>query len=198
MSRSADLLMGVASFLKEAKRENNAKIFKTVRAELDRYDFADLVKDSSAAPYARVCLLRKRPAKRADGAIDEDVSVAIVVVAGREGRPNPAFSSADLAALGMLDDIVRVLMLDPYAGMTKLEAADIGDGLVVVSEQSNEAGVCIALQEVKWRLLETHIARPSIQRAIATGRNPETFTGVAINGGDAELSPLGFDPDDAP
>lgn len=198
MSRVAELLTAVSTRLAAAKRPDETRLFRSVRAELDRYDFADLLKDAAGAPYARVCLLRAKPVARADGGLDQDVSVAIVVVARREGRPNPAFSSEDIAALGLIDGVTGVLMLDPYVGLTRLQAAEIGDGLVVVSGQSNEAGVCIALLEAKWRLLETHIARPAIQRAIETGRNPAIYTGVAINDGPAELPPLGFDPEDAP
>lgn len=186
MSRVAALLTAAAAKLAAAKRPDDSRLFRTVRAELDRYDFADLTKDKAAAPFARVCLLRAKPLRRSDGGIDQDVSVAIVVVAGREGRPNPAFSSEDIAALGLIDAVTAELMADPYVGLTGLQAADIGDGLVVLSGQSNEAGLCIALLEVKWRLLETHIARPAIQRALETGREPLDATQVAIGDRDPE------------
>lgn len=200
MSRVIDLLAAVTDRLAAARREDDTKLFTGVRYELGRYDFADLLQESVRAPAARVCLLRAKPVPRADAGLDLDVSVAIAVVAGRSGRADPKASSADKVAIELLDGSTIALMLDPYVGLTKLQAAEFGDQLVVVSDgdSENTAGISIALMEVKWRLLETHIARPAIQRAIETGRNPAVYTGVAINDGPTELPPLGFDPEDAP
>jgi|GEM_PF-1664123 len=186
MSRVAALLTAVAGKLRAARDEANRPVFTEVRVELDRYDLADLVNDSTRAPTARVCFMRSKPVKREDGGLDLDVSVAIVVVAGRQGRANPELSSADLAALGLLDRCTVELMFDPYVGLGQLQAADIGDQLVAVSEQSNKHAVAIALLETKWRLLDAHIARPAIQAAIETGRNRWTPDGIAIGDGEPE------------
>lgn len=199
MSRVAALLEGASDALRVLRTEADKVAFTEVRSELDRYDFADILKDSTRVPTARVCLLRAKPVKRSDAGIDMDVSVAIVVVAGREGRANPNFSSADLAVLMLLDRVSAELMLAPYVGLTKLTAADLGEQLVVASEQSNDKGLAIALMEVKWRLLDVQIARPAIQRALETGREPFLPTGVSINGGEPEPPLVGYvPPEDAP
>lgn len=194
MSRVAALLNGIAGSLRALQRENAKPVFTSVAAELDRYAFDDLLKDSARAPFARVCLLRAKPAGRSDAGIDMDVSVAIVVVAGREGRANPDFSSADFAVLDLLDRCTAELMRDPYVGLTKLKAADLGEQLVVASEQSNTKALAIALMEAKWCLLDVQIARPQIQRALETGREPWLPDSVAINDGPIELPPLGHVP----
>ena len=194
MSRVAALLTGIAASLQDLKRLDDKPIFKEVAVELDRYAFDDLLKDSARAPFARACLLRTKPVGRSDAGVDMDVSVAIIVVADREGRANPGFSSADSAVLNLLDLCTAGLMQDPYVGLTKLQAADLGEQLVVASEQSNNKGLAIALMEVKWRLLDVQIARPQIQRALETGRQPWWPSGVGINGGDAEPPLVGHEP----
>ncbi len=194
MSRVAALLNAVAGSLRVLEREDTKLVFTGVAAELDRYAFDDLLKDSARAPFARVCLLRAKPAGRSDAGIDMDVSVAIVVVAGREGRANPDFSSADFGVLELLDRCTTELMRDPYVGLGKMMAAELGEQLVVASEQSNTKALAIALMEVKWRLLDVAIARPQIQRALETGREPWLPNSVAINGGPTELPPIGYEP----
>lgn len=196
MSRVVALLAAVTDRLNAARREDETRLFTGVRYELGRYDFSDLMQESVRAPAARVCLLRAKPVPRSDAGLDMDVSVAIVVVAGRAGRADAKASSADRAALDLLDLSTIELMLDPYVGLTKLRAADFGDQLVVVSdgESENKAGIAIALMEVKWLLLETHIARPVIQRALETGREPWKPTQVSINGRPPEEPPLGYQP----
>lgn len=194
MSRIAALLMAAGAQLRELTTEAAARVFTEVKVELDRYDFADLLNDSTRVPTARVCLLRAKPVSRSDAGLDQDVSVAIVVVAGRSGRANPDLSSADLAALNLLDQCALSLMGNPYVGLGKLQAADLGDAMVVMSEQSNKAGIAIALMEVKWRLLDVFIARPAIQRALETGREPFTQTGISINDGAPEPRPTDAEP----
>lgn len=193
MSRTAQLLIAVAAVLSAARRENDARLFSDVRAELDRYDFDDLLKDSQKAPYARVCLLRAKPIALAGGGSDLDLSVAIVVVAGREGRSNPAVASADIAALGLLDGATAALMADPYVGLTKLSAAAFGNQLVVASEQTTKQGLCIALMEVNWTLRENQVARPPVRRVL----NDEwSLQAVALGDGPAEQPPIGWTPPD--
>lgn len=192
MIRVAALLNAIAGSLRALQREDTNRVFTSVAAELDRYAFDELLKDSARAPFARVSLLRAKPAGRSDAGIDMDVSVAIVVVAGREGRANPDFSSADFAVLDLLDRCTAELMRDPYVGLGKMQAAELGEQLVVASEQSTQKGLAIALMEAKWRLLDVQIARPQIQRALETGREPWQPGSVAINDGPAELPPLGY------
>jgi hypothetical protein len=198
MSRIAALLMAAGAQLREMETQSGARVFTEVKVELDRYDFADLLTDSTRAPTARVCLLRAKPVSRSDAGLDQDVSVAIVVVAGRSGRANPDLSSADLAALGLLDQCALSLMAEPYVGLGKLQAAELGDAMVVMSEQSNKHGIAIALMEVKWRLLDVFIARPAIQRALETGREAFNPTSLTINGGAAQPRSTDAEPEPAP
>ncbi|TCR70521.1 hypothetical protein [Bosea sp. BK604] len=195
MSRLSELLIAAGGQLRALRDEANKPVFTEVRAELDRFDLSDLLSDSTRAPTARVCFMRAKPVARSDAGYDLDVSVAIVVVAGRTGRPNPDFSSADLHALQLLDACSLSIMLDPYVGLGQLQAAELGDQLVAVSEQSNKHGIAIALMEVKWRLLDVAIGRPVIQAALETGRVPSPATQVAINDGEPEPPPL---PETAP
>ena len=85
-------------------------------------------------------------------------------------------------------------VIGAYVGLTKLTAADLGEQFVVASEQSNEKALAIALMEVKWRLLDVKIARPQIQRALETGREPWLPDSVALGDGPAELPPVGYVP----
>lgn len=190
MSRLSELLVAIGAQLRALKDEAGKNVFTEVRVELDRYDLSDLLKDSTKAPTARVCFMRSKPVKTAGADLDLDVSVAIIVVAGRVGQASREFSSADLAALQLLDACSVSLMLNPYVGLTRLQQAELGDQLVAVSEQSTDKGVAIALLEVKWRLLEALLARPVIQAALETGRSPLQATQVAINSGEPEPPPL--------
>jgi hypothetical protein len=192
VSRLSDLLVAIGGQLRTLTDEAAAKVFTEVRVELDRFDLADLLKDSTKAPTARVCFMRAKPVKTAGADLDLDVSVAIVVVAGRTGRANPDFSSADLAALGLLDACSLSIMADPYVGLTRLTAADLGDQLVAVSEQSNDKAVAIALMEVKWRLLEALPARPALQAGLGNAAIDVPPAGYQVNDGD--VVPLEAEP----
>lgn len=184
MSRLSDLLIAIGNQLRALTDQADQQVFTEVRVELDRYDLSDLLKDSTRAPTARVCFMRSKPVKTAGADLDLDVSVAIVVVAGRVGQASREFSSADLAALGLLDACSISIMLDPYVGLTKLQQAELGDQLVAVSEQSNDKGIAIALMEVKWRLLEVLLARPSIQAGLGNETASAVPVGYQVNDGD--------------
>lgn len=183
MSRLSELLVAIGDQLRALKDEVGKNVFTEVRVELDRYDLSDLLKDSTKAPTARVCFMRSKPVKTAGADLDLDVSVAIIVVAGRVGQASREFSSADLAALQLLDACSISIMLSPYVGLTKLQQAELGDQLVAVSEQSTDKGVAIALLEVKWRLLEALLARPAIQSALGNGGTDAIPTGYQVNDG---------------
>jgi len=183
MSRLSELLTAIGTQLRALKDEAGKNVFTEVRVELDRYDLSDLLKDSTRAPTARVCFMRSKPVKTAGADLDLDVSVAIVVVAGRVGQQSREFSSADLAALQLLDACSVSLMLAPYVGLTRLQQAELGDQLVAISEQSSGTGHAIALMEVKWRLLEALLARPAIQSALGTGGPDAILSGYQVNDG---------------
>lgn len=197
MSRLSDLLVAIGAVLRAARDEADAKIFTEVRVELDRFDLGDLLKDSTKAPTARVCFMRAKPVPGIDGGYDRDVSVAIVVVAGRSGRATPDFSSADLASLNLLDACAAELMADPYVGLGQLHAAELGDQLVALSEQSNDKGLAIALMEVKWRLLQVEAPRAAIRSVIGTSDEAQPDQ-LAINGNDPVEPPVGYVPPVAP
>ncbi|PZU93123.1 MAG: hypothetical protein DI527_07695 [Chelatococcus sp.] len=189
MNRFAELLTAIAAAMRDAETALSHKMFVDVRVELDRYDLADLLEESTKTPACRICFLAGKPVKRPDGGEDMDVSVAIVVVAGREGRPNPDFASADMAALDLMTGVGDVISADPYVGLVKLGAADLGQSLVAVSEAtSKKKGIAIGLVEAKWRLLEMRQARPIVQAALGTGAAPQIPAGYAVN--DGEVVPL--------
>ena len=159
MSRVPELMAAVGGMLRGLTDDNGA-VFTEVRSELDRYDLSTLLKDSARAPFARICFLRAKPLRGADGRLAQDVSLAIIVVADREGAADPEFSSADIAALRLVDACTLGLMLAPNVGLGRISDADIGDGLVAVSGQSNDQGMAIALLEAKWRLHDAYQPTP--------------------------------------
>lgn len=190
MSRVAELLTAIAAALRAAETAPATRLFADVRVELDRYDLADLIQESTRTPACRVCFLAGKPVKNPDGSHDLDVSVALVVVAGREGRANPEFASADLAALELITGTANVIMADPYLGLGQLQAADIGQQLVAVSEATSKKGIAIALVEAKWRLLQVMVARPAVQTAVGLAGLDVPPTGFQINDGDVVPLPV--------
>lgn len=182
MNRLAELLTAVAGVMRAAETAPSRKLFDDVRIELDRYDLADLVKESTKTPACRVCFLAGKPVPRPDGGDDMDVSVALVVVAGPEGRANPDFASADMAALDLITGVSQALKANPSVGLGKIADASVGQSLVAVSQASTKANLAIALVEAKWRLLEVVIARPSVQQALETGLNGWGPTSFSTNG----------------
>lgn len=195
MNRIAELLQAIAGVMREAETAPARKLFADVRVELDRYDLADLVGESTKAPSCRVCFLAGKPVPRADGGDDLDVSIAIVVVAGPEGRANPDFASADMAALDLVTGVGQVLKANPSVGLGKIADTSIGQSLVAVSQATSKKSLAIALVEAKWRLLEFQVARPFVQRTLETGLNAWGPTSVSVNGGAPQTIPgLGGEP----
>lgn len=190
MSRVAELLTAIAAALRAAETAPGTRLFADVRVELDRYDLADLVQESTRTPACRVCFLAGKPVKNPDGSHDLDVSVALVVVAGRQGRPNPDFASADLAALELITGIGNVVMADPYVGLGKVQAADLGQQLVAVSEATSKKAMAIAMVEAKWRLLDVMVARPAVQTAIGLAGLDVPPAGYQINDGNVVPLPV--------
>ena len=199
MNRIAELLQAIAGVMRNAETAPARKLFADVRVELDRYDLADLIGESTKTPACRVCFLAGKPVPRTDGGDDMDVSVALVVVAGAEGRANPDFASADMAALELITGVGQVLKAYPSVGLGRIQDVSTGQSLVAVSQATSRKNLAIALVEAKWRLLEVTIARPNVQRTIETGLNPWTPDAVSINGGDPLPRPVGaLGPEDAP
>lgn len=182
MNRIAELLDAVAGVMSAAETAPNVSLFRDVRIELDRYDLADLVAESTKTPACRICFLAGKPVPRPDGGDDMDVSIALVVVAGATGRPNPSFASADMAALDLITGVSQALKLNPSVGLGKIADASVGQSLVAVSQATSKKNLAIALVEAKWRLLEVVVARPSVQQALQTGLNAWGPTSVSMNG----------------
>jgi hypothetical protein len=189
MSRTTALLTAVADLVRGMPTPQGEPAFRDVRVELDRYELAKMADETFQAPAARVCFLAGKSVPRTDRGLDRDVSIAIVVIAGREGRADTRFASADIAAMERLDWLTEAFLATPYVGLTRLGAAQIGDQMVAVSEASNKKGVCIALIEVTFRLHEVAIARPAIQRGIETGRLPYAPSGLSLNDGPSIPAP---------
>ena len=189
MNRLAELLTAVAGVLRAAEAAPSRKLFDDVRIELDRYDLADLVKESTKTPACRVCFLAGKPVPRPDGGDDMDVSVALVVVAGPEGRANPDFASADMAALDLITGVSQALKANPSVGLGKIADASVGQSLVAVSQATSKKNLAIALVEAKWRLLEVVVARPSVQQALEAGLNAWGPTSFSTNGSSPQPIP---------
>lgn len=183
MNRLVQLLGAIAGVLRAAETASGTRLFTDVRVELDRYDLADLVAESTKTPACRVCFLAGKRIKNPDGSRDLDVSVAIVVAAGREGRPNPDFASADVAALDLLAGVGDVIEDDPYVGLGQLTAADLGQELVAISEATSKKGIAIALIEAKWRLLQVTAPRPALRAALGIDGAGAVPTGYHVNDG---------------
>ncbi len=195
MNRIAELLQAIAGVMRAAETAPNTKLFRDVRVELDRYDLADLVGESTKTPSCRVCFLAGKPVPRADGGDDMDVSIAIVVVAGPEGRANPDFASADMAALDLVTGVGQVLKANPSVGLGRIADTSIGQSLVAVSQATSKKNLAIALVEAKWRLLEFQVARPGVQRTLETGLNAWGPTSVSVNGSTPQpIAGLGGEP----
>lgn len=181
MSRTRDLLDAVAAMLRGLTTGSGAA-FQDVRVELDRYDLGDLLKDSTRTPCARVCFMKGAAVRREPGHFDRDVSIAIVVVAGRSGRPSREIASADAAVLDLIDLVVAALGADPYVGLTRLSACELGDELVAVSEATSQKGMAIGLVEAKWRLLD--VMAGHAEPAATVGMGPDTASLTILAGDD--------------
>jgi hypothetical protein len=182
MSVIGALLSSIAAQLRASLDETDQPIFRDVRVELDRYDLGDLLKQSTLTPLARVCFQKSKMRPRSDGGMDCDVSIALVLAASRSGRANPEFSSADLAVVDLLMATSAVILRDPYFGLTQLSAAQLGDQMVAVSDESGGVGIAIAAMEIGVTLYDCLQARPIIQEAIETGRYPWEPDTLEVNG----------------
>ena len=187
MSRTLDLLEAVAVRLRQAQAGPGA-LFADVRIELDRYELGDLLKQSARTPAARVCFMRGKPALNARGGQDLTISVAVVVVAGRTGRPEPGLSSADAAVLDLMIAVNALLMADPYVGLARVSAADIGEQLVAVSDETGGKGVAIGLVEAAWTLRDVAPVFAAAGLAIGDAA-PAQPPAIAITADGGQIAP---------
>jgi hypothetical protein len=129
--------------------------FRDVRIELDRFGLDDLLAASARSPFARVCQAAVTPRRREGGGFDVDVTIAIVVVAGRSGRPGGTISSADSHCLDLMLAVAGRVQADPWFGLAGLTQADIPGMTVAVSDEaSGSHGVAIGVVEIRVTLLD--------------------------------------------
>lgn len=160
--RLTEFLDAVATALR------NSNLFVDVRVHLDPYDLGDVTVESFKAPAARVLFTVGKPAHRANGSMDLDCTVSIAVITKRTGRADPAFASADVAALNLTLAACQVVQDNPYFGLGKLTAAQVEGIKVAVSEKANEKGLAITVILFRSTLLEVVIEREAIGQLIGT------------------------------
>jgi hypothetical protein len=180
MSRVLELLNAVADMLAGLSGPEGL-LFADVRIELDRYELKDLLEESTRTPAARVCYLRGAPRRQASGRLDRDVSIAIILIARRTGRAAPQLSSADAAVLDLMERVSGAIAADPYMGLGRISAAEIGDELVAVSDATSRKGMAIGLVEAKWHLLDVHAGLPEAGIAAGVTADPRPV-GLALDG----------------
>ncbi|MCO4053404.1 MAG: hypothetical protein HEQ16_05015 [Bosea sp.] len=185
MSRVLDLLNAVADMLAGLPGPEGM-LFADVRVELDRYELKDLLEESTRTPAARVCYLRGAPKRQTSGRLDRDVSVAVILIARRTGRATPALSSADAAVLDLMEQVTGAIAADPYMGLGRISAAEIGDELVAVSDATSKKAMAIGLVEAKWCLLDVHAGQPEAAMSAGVIVDPRP---VSITVGGETLPP---------
>jgi hypothetical protein len=168
-----------------ATRLKDGGVCPDVQVHLDPVDLDALLTQSVRETALRVVFLGATAAPGLDGAQDLDISVAIVAVAGREGRADPAIASADVRVLQLLLDAMALVVADPYFGEVRVTAARTAGLRVAVSERSpdNKSGLAIALVEVSARLLSLVPAWPQLDAVFGTVRpaaSPITIDGMEV------------------
>jgi hypothetical protein len=152
-NRLTDYLEAVAEALRETM------LFRNVRVHLDVFDLDQVKADGFQAPAARILFGRARPIERPDTGLDLALSLVVVIVTQRTGRPAPDVASADVAATGLMMAVAECIQRDPYFGRARVGRARITDMKVGLSETSSKEGIAIALVEVGATLLS--VAGPS-------------------------------------
>lgn len=185
MSRMLALLDAVADMLAGLSGPDGL-LFADVRIELDRYELKDLLEESTRTPAARVCYLRGAPKRQASGRLDRDVSIAIILIARRTGRATPQLSSADAAVLDLMERVSGAIAADPYIGLGRVSAAEIGDELVAVSDATSKKAMAIGLVEAKWSLLDVHAGLPGAEMAAGLAADPRPV-GLTLDGQSVDL-----------
>lgn len=184
MSRVSDLFYAVDTRLRAARTADDAPVFADVRIHLDPYSLDDLLRESVRVPAARVLLVDAKPERNAGGSLNLHCRLAVVIIAGREGRHDERVSSADLAALELALVAAEIVHGDPYFGLGRLRAAQVGELGITMSERAkgNTRGAAISAVNLSTVLLDVVPEPAIIARAAATGRNPWTPVGLEVNG----------------
>jgi hypothetical protein len=162
-------------------------LFVDVRLHLDPYGIDDVLKENFKVPAARVFLLKMETPAQASSARDLKVTIAVAVVAGREGRPDPRIASADIAAMGLVIDVAALIHADPYFGLAMLTQAQVEEMRIAVSEKSSGKGLAITLLQATSTLLKLIPEWPGAAAAFDATRpaeaslvlNGEAMTGTA-------------------
>lgn len=197
MSRISDILDAIDGRLRAAQTADGVPVFADVRIHLDPYTLDDLLRESVRVPAARILLVDAKPERNAGGSLNLACRLAIVIVAGREGRHDERVASADLAALELALVAAGIVHDDPYFGIGRLRAAQVGELGITMSERAkgNTRGAAISAVNVSTVLLDVIPEPAVIARAAATGRNSWAPAGLEINGVAVPLEEICIEPE---
>jgi hypothetical protein len=153
--------------------------FDNVRLQLDPYAIDDVLKENFKVPAARLFLLKSDPSLNATSSCDMDMVLAVAIIAGRSGRPDPKLASADLEASGLAFDVMAGINADPYLGMAQLTAVKIDGFRPVLSEKSNDKALAIVIVQLSTTLLQIIPERPLV--AVVLDATRSSSTGLTLN-----------------
>lgn len=121
--------------------------FLDVRNHLDLFDLEDALKENFRTPAARVIFGGGKPLPAADGGVDLEARLVVAVITRREGRPDPLFASADVAALTLGANLISLVNDEPYLGQPKVTPLTPAGFKVAISEKTSKDGLAVALVE---------------------------------------------------
>jgi hypothetical protein len=162
-------------------------LFEDVRVQLDPFALDDVMKENFKTPACRIFILKMDPNPQASSAQHVAVTLGLLCIAKREGRPDLTLASADLTASGLMFDLAALIQADPYFGLTQLTAAKIEGYRPAVSEKSNTSGLAMTLVQVSSTLLDLIPVWPGAASIFDATRSNDT--GLTINDAPVELTP---------
>jgi hypothetical protein len=156
-------------------------LFQDVRVHLDPYDIEEVLKESFKPPAARVVFGLGQPEPEASGGLGLRMVAAIVIITGREGRPDPALASADARALELSQVVAQHVADAPYLGQARSAAVQVTGLKVALSEKTSKQGLAITVIEIEGRLHEWVSVRDPVAEMFS-GARPATDPALVING----------------
>ena len=171
---------GVRAALAAATAEGQP-LFRDVRVHLDPFDLDAIFAETFQTPAARVIFGQGKPDANADGGFDLVVTGIVAVIAKRSGRPDPAIASADAGALSLALDVASLIAVDPYFGLGRVTAAQVGGIKVALPEKSTKEGMAVVLVEFESRLLRLVAPWPQADALFTPTAPPRTAT-VTVDG----------------
>ena len=146
--RLQDYLAAVVATLKASG------LFLDVRVQLDAYAFDDVLKENFRTPAARVFVLKCEPEEHLSSGFNINMSLGLVVITKREGRPDFEIATADMAAVSLVMDLAAYVQANRYFGLCQLTAAKLEGFRMVASESSTKGGVAITMLQISSTLLD--------------------------------------------